>query len=344
MSGFNGMIDQEIFLEKVATSVEDTCATDNNFSLIYIRLKNVQSNKDMKELYGFLANCINRAIVNKKDCFSFWDDAFYILSFLDSEDIVHDFLNSIALRIEKSFGKEIAIFASYVRYPYDIIDAKDVMPELKNRFKQIIPVTSDLDVGLINDANYNQVIGSELTNYLLLMKQYGRVLYDHSLFVSKISTAIAKALELPNAVIKKIMIAAILHDVGYTVVPRSILTAKNQKNVQNLAWIKLHPILATRKVLKDKSILKEVFPIIEQHHEYIDGSGYPFGLSYKEMTLEAQIISIADTYDLIRMQKNVSDSDIIHFFISGAGIRWDEKLVTIFTGILMEENWKAWQS
>jgi HD-GYP domain-containing protein (c-di-GMP phosphodiesterase class II) len=336
MTVFVGMIDKSQFLEALASSVSDVYAIEDNFTLIAIQVKSCYTAKHVQEVFGSLAKSINKSIVNQKDKYSFWNNTFYILTYLDNKQVIQDFLNSLALKLDRLFAKNVCLYASFVQYPYEIIEAGELLEQVEKRFVPVVPFKSDLDFGLINDVDYNQVISKELTNYLLLMKQYGQALFEHSLLVTKISVGLAKALDFSAQSIKKIVIAAILHDIGYLIIPKSLLKLKNHKNMKSIAMIKMHPLFSTRKILKDKTIFKEVFSIIEQHHEYIDGTGYPFGLN--DMSVEAQIISIADTYDLIRNQHYISDEEIVNFFTARAGIRWDEKLITIFAAILMDEK------
>jgi HD-GYP domain-containing protein (c-di-GMP phosphodiesterase class II) len=291
------------------------------------------------EVFGLVSKQIKRAIVNQKDCYSFWDNTFYILSYLDNNEVVDNFINYLALTIEKRYDRAFFIKAGYVQYPYDSIDIQNIFVDLQEKITSIAPQKSNYEEGLIMDRDYNMVVGKELARYLTLIKQYGDVLFNHSLFVAKVSVGIAKALNLSKPVIKKLVVAAILHDVGYLCIPQKILIdPAHNNNADTAALIKMHPILATRKILAQKAMFGEVFGFIEQHHEYKDGTGYPFGLSEEELSLESQIISIADTYDLIRQQEGVSNLEIANFFISGAGIRWDEKITNVFAAILVDEK------
>jgi len=338
MFDVSGVTNQTLFISKLEESVDDLYATEAVFTLISVEVQASDTRIGAKEVFGLLSKCIKRAIVNKKDSYSFWDNTFYILTYLDNKQVVEDFINSLALTVERRYDKTFFINAGYIQYPYDVIEIKDVFSDLKEKISQITPIKSDIDTGLITDVDYNNFAGKELARYLNLIKQYGDVLYDHSLFVAKVSVGIAKSLKLSKQIIKKIVIASILHDVGYLCIPQRVLVNSEHYSEKTAALVKMHPLLATRKVLEEKTIFRDVFSFIEQHHEYADGTGYPFGLSNKELSMESQIISIADTYDLIRNQRNISNLEIVNFFKSRAGIRWDEKLINGFVEILMDEK------
>lgn len=332
----SGVTNQALFLSKLENSVDDVYSVEDVFTLMSIEVKAQDGIISPKQAFGLLSKNIKKAIVNKNDCYSFWGNTFYILTYMDNKQVIGDFINSLALTVNKKYAEAFYLDVAYLQYPYDIRNIKNIFADLKKIRVKIIPEQSDFDSWLVTDRDYNSVVSKELTKYLKSIKLYSEVLYGHCLFVAKVSVHIAKALNFPTSAIKKIVIAAILHDIGYLSIPQKIIANPQYHNAKNIALLKMHPLLATRKILAEKGMLKEILPLIEQHHEYIDGTGYPFGLSYEGLSMEAQIISIADTYDLLRSQKNISEFEIINFFVARAGIRWDEKPITVFVAILMD--------
>lgn len=325
-----------LFISKLENSVDDLFSIDKAFILISIKVGSNADNKGVSEAFGLISKHIKKAIVNQKDCYSFWDNTFYILTYLDNKSIVQKFINSLALTLEKRYDKEFFLKSACIQYPYDVIDVENIFEKLKEKEVNVVSAKSDIEASLISDQDSNLLLGKELAKYLNLIQQYSDVLYNHCLFVAKVSVGIAKALNLPKPVIKKIVIASVLHDVGYLCIPQKNLINPANYDEKTITLVKMHPLLATRNVLKEKSIFKGIFGFIEQHHEYLDGTGYPFGLLQQDLSLEAQIISIADTYDLIRHQKGISTVEIVDFFRSRVGIRWDAKLITVFSAILMD--------
>jgi HD-GYP domain-containing protein (c-di-GMP phosphodiesterase class II) len=88
---------------------------------------------------------------------------------------------------------------------------------------------------------------------------------------------------------------AYFHDVGKIHIPLSILNKPAKLEPSEWEVIKKHPIFG--RELLDNTFIKEAGVIVEQHHERIDGSGYPYGLSGDEVLIEASIVAVADTYD-----------------------------------------------
>ena len=88
---------------------------------------------------------------------------------------------------------------------------------------------------------------------------------------------------------------AYLHDVGKVKVPVGILQKPSALTKAEWVIMKKHPIYG--RELLEKTYLKKASTIVEQHHERLDGSGYPYGLSKDEILIESYIVAVADTYD-----------------------------------------------
>lgn len=114
--------------------------------------------------------------------------------------------------------------------------------------------------------------------------------------VAKISCKIAKEMNLLDDQISLIHIAATLHDIGKISVPSEILTKPSALTDLEREIIKNHCKVAN-DILINIEFPYPVAEIIYQHHERMDGSGYPRGLRGEEIALEARIIGVADVVD-----------------------------------------------
>jgi putative nucleotidyltransferase with HDIG domain len=118
----------------------------------------------------------------------------------------------------------------------------------------------------------------------------------HQKRVAELATAIAQEMGLPEEQINGIHLAATIHDLGKIRVPAEILSKPGILNAVEFQLIQMHP-------QEGYDILKEVkFPwpianIILQHHEKLDGSGYPQGLRGDAILLEAKILTVADVVE-----------------------------------------------
>ncbi|HDP37153.1 MAG TPA: HD-GYP domain-containing protein [Candidatus Atribacteria bacterium] len=118
----------------------------------------------------------------------------------------------------------------------------------------------------------------------------------HQKRVSKLAVAIARELEISEKKVKLIKIATLIHDIGKATVPMEILNkpAKLARIEYNL--IKAHPQIGY-DILKDINFPWAVEEVVLQHHERIDGSGYPRGLKEDEILIGAKIIAMADVVE-----------------------------------------------
>jgi putative nucleotidyltransferase with HDIG domain len=118
----------------------------------------------------------------------------------------------------------------------------------------------------------------------------------HEIKVAIISCKIAEEMRLSKEQIKAIHIAATLHDIGKISVPSEILTKPGRLSDLEMEIIKTHCRVAY-DILKTIKFPYPVADIILQHHERMDGSGYPQGLKRKSILLEARIIGTADVIE-----------------------------------------------
>jgi len=125
----------------------------------------------------------------------------------------------------------------------------------------------------------------------------------HSERVATYARDIAEELGLSAMETQRIEYAALLHDIGKVGISVSTLLKNGSLSAQEFGEIKLHPLTGSR-VLADIDFLSDIVPIIEAHHERLDGSGYPYAMSGKTIPLGAQILAVADTFDAMTSDRS----------------------------------------
>ncbi len=120
----------------------------------------------------------------------------------------------------------------------------------------------------------------------------------HQLRVAKLAVAIAEEMGIPAEQISGLRYACLVHDIGKLAVPAEILSKPSSLTDTEFALIKLHPQQAY-DILKEIDFPWPVADIVLQHHERLDGSGYPQGLKGEEIMLEARILAVADIVEAI---------------------------------------------
>jgi putative two-component system response regulator len=118
----------------------------------------------------------------------------------------------------------------------------------------------------------------------------------HQRRVAALAGAIATQMGLPEDRIDELRMAGIIHDLGKIAVPAEILSKPGRITEAEFNMIKCHP-QAGYDILKDIEFPWPIAQIILQHHERMDGSGYPQGLSGDDILMEARILAVADTVE-----------------------------------------------
>jgi PAS domain S-box-containing protein/putative nucleotidyltransferase with HDIG domain len=118
----------------------------------------------------------------------------------------------------------------------------------------------------------------------------------HEIRVAVLATVIAREMGLSKKQVEGIRIASLLHDVGKITVPTEILGKPGRLNSHEFSIIKKHPLVGYQ-ILKEIEFPWEIAKITIQHHERINGTGYPKGLSREKIILEANILAVADVVE-----------------------------------------------
>jgi diguanylate cyclase (GGDEF)-like protein len=154
-----------------------------------------------------------------------------------------------------------------------------------------------------------------------------------SALIATIVSAMARNLDLPDAEVDRIKVAALLHDVGKVAVPQEILDKPAALTSAEWRTVVQHPRIG-QVILEQAAALKDAVPIILHHHERYSGHGYPFGLRGNDIPLGARIVAIADAYDAMthdRPYKRAMTHDAaIAELRRHAGTQFDPQLVTLF--------------
>ena len=156
------------------------------------------------------------------------------------------------------------------------------------------------------------------------------------------ASALGRHLHLDEEEIVALRRGGYLHDLGKIAVPDEILKKGANLTPEEWAIMKLHP-LAGENICRPLKSLRLVLPIIRNHHEHFDGSGYPDGLAGRDIPLLARILQVVDVYDALRTARPYKPSlrheqaAITMREEAQAGL-WDEELVAEFFSMLEQQR------
>ncbi len=157
---------------------------------------------------------------------------------------------------------------------------------------------------------------------------------------SKVNLAvkIAKKLELPKEEIDRLRIAMLLYDIGNALLPEEIFKKKEPLTTEEKEQIHTHPIIAARKILKPISVISDVLPVVEHHHENWDGSGYPSQISGEEIPTLSQIILLVDAFSALTQNRPyrvaLSQDEAVGIIKKDVGKKWSQDLIDLFDELL----------
>jgi PAS domain S-box-containing protein len=118
----------------------------------------------------------------------------------------------------------------------------------------------------------------------------------HQRRVTQLACAIAREIGFPEEQITGLRLAGLIHDIGTVRVPAEILNKTSRLSEAEISLMKMHPLLG-HEVLKTLKTPWPIAQIVYQHHERMDGSGYPSGISGEDIVPEARVLAVADVVE-----------------------------------------------
>lgn len=165
----------------------------------------------------------------------------------------------------------------------------------------------------------------------------------HQRRVTDLACSIAKEMGFPQERIEAIQMAGIIHDIGKILVPSEILSKPGKLSDAAFNIIKTHP-QAGYDILKSIEFPFPVARIVLQHHERMDGSGYPAGLSGEKILLEARILAVADVVEAMashRPYRPVLGIDkALEEITRNRGVLYDPEVVDACLGLFAREEFR----
>ena len=159
---------------------------------------------------------------------------------------------------------------------------------------------------------------------------------EHGSAIARWAVAMAHEMGLDDATQRRCQLAARLHDIGKVAVPSELLAKSGSLSDEQWALIRAHP--AQGEMLVDTAGLGAVGEIIAQHHEWVDGTGYPRGLTEPDIRIEARILSVCDTFASMRGNRpyrpGLSEDEARKRLLAARGSQLSGGLVDLFVRLL----------
>jgi putative nucleotidyltransferase with HDIG domain len=183
---------------------------------------------------------------------------------------------------------------------------------------------------------YQSLLG--LANALEAKDVYTR---GHSERVGASSRRLALALGLQGKEVDTVARAGLLHDIGKIGVPETVLRKAGALTPEEWALMRSHPVIGAQ-IVAPFDFFAAGGTIIRHHHERVDGSGYPDGLSGEAIPLGARIVAVADVYDALTSDRPYRQAmprgEALTYLRAQAGVSLDAEIVGMFIGLNVDNG------
>jgi len=163
----------------------------------------------------------------------------------------------------------------------------------------------------------------------------------HSTRVAHVALSIARALDFDDAARERIWRGALLHDIGKIGLSADILDRPGPLTPAEMALVREHPSIGAR-ILEPLPHCADILPIVLQHHERLDGRGYPIGIAGDAIALDARIVAVADVFDAMTSQRPYREGlnlrEAVDYLLAMRGSHFDGAVVDAFVRALASEG------
>jgi HD-GYP domain-containing protein (c-di-GMP phosphodiesterase class II) len=193
-------------------------------------------------------------------------------------------------------------------------------------FESLKPVAQDLINEIINAKNIKVA--------MMNIKKQSEYQFEHSVNVAVLSIMIGVEMGLPTKDLESLAYGALLIDIGYRWVDPDLLNNERSLSPEELEELQSHVQIGYEHIKDNTAFNGHVKSIILQHHERIDGSGYPNKLHGDEIHRLSKIVMIADVYDALTSDRSYRNAfrqnEGLEFIMAHAGTLFDFKVANIF--------------
>lgn len=184
------------------------------------------------------------------------------------------------------------------------------------------------------EASYDQTLNALIS----ALDARDRETEGHSARVGRIARLLGEEMGLTASQLKVLERGALLHDIGKIGISDTILHKAGPLNAQEWEIMRTHPEIGAR-IVEQVPFLSETLEIIRFHQERWDGSGYPLGLSGRDIPLLARIFAVADAFDALisdrPYRQGITETHAIEYIRSQSGILFDPQVVAAFEKLLL---------
>ena len=158
---------------------------------------------------------------------------------------------------------------------------------------------------------------------------------QHGVSVAVLAMMIGHALDLPARDLRDIALGSLFHDIGKLKVPDVIRRKRGALTPHEANYLQMHPNFGYDMLNRSGLFPKEVLNIVLHHHEFVDGSGFPDGLTGHKIPIVTQIVSLANDYDQQLSGQQASSPQVaLGYLFKNRASKHSESLISVLVKIL----------
>ncbi len=171
-------------------------------------------------------------------------------------------------------------------------------------------------------------------SFIFDIKTYDNYTYLHCIDTCVMATFLGLNMNFNSNELKELGTGALLHDIGKTKIPYSIINKKGPLTTEERSEIRKHPIYGKEILEKNYNITDNTIKVVSEHHERFDGKGYPYGLGGNSISKFGKVACVCDVYSAVASNRSYRQrfkpNDAYELILAGSGNMFDNKIVTKF--------------
>lgn len=281
------------------------------------------------ELLRFLKNVSAAAVITE---FQTYADGMDIVKLISRIKEDYPYIQIIAIVGNDTVEKAAMVNAGCL----DLCVFKPILPgQILSAVKQAV------DLGYLKTQ---MVSWEQLTDLLIFtLRKKDPFTTSHQYRVAKLSVKIAREIGLSESMIKRIYLSGLLHDLGKLFIPTELLMRPGCLSSAEMSLVRQHPQLGF-DIVKEISFAAPIAQVVLQHHERLDGSGYPLGIKGDDILLETRILSVSDVVEAMSSHRPYRPAlgidCALNEISSNKGKLYDSDVVDICCDVFEKKNFR----
>lgn len=246
------------------------------------------------------------------------------------EDLTAAFWQEKTDRIRRLKERRSRLNLCAKRYAQTVCAARKLMSHLRASPFQAMEEAGDLVTHMVDELTED----SETTVQLVNLKNQDEGAYYHAINVVALALVVGQKLDLDKVQLRLLGLGALFHDLGHLKVPSQILLKKEALTQPERQFYMQHPRYGAEVARQMRTLPAPVVEIIARHHEHLDGSGYPDGLTGRDIGILTRVVTVANRYDNLcngfGAEHGLSPHQAVSQMYSKERDQYDPKVLTTF--------------